>query len=581
MNILLIDPLPELERAFREEGHAVKVLRPGGGVFHLPGLLAREGFSPDLLLQQEVLGVRSYFGGLERFSCPTIFWALDTHLNMFWHQWYARLFDIVLTPHISLFEKLPAHLRPGQLFRFAWPGEKRAFIPHAQRPHRLGLCARITPHRSIRKWMVELLSSKELELKDGLSHEEMMAFYDASRVVPNESIANEVNFRLMEGASSGSLLLSPDVGEDQNALLEPGKEFFVYRDGIELLELVAWAGGHPAAVERMGRLAMLRIQADHLPRQRTRQIMCGLSEWTQTRLTGTAGALAFWLTLALQIRNGVLGLEPLPHAREGLALVQAVKNTVNPGSEALFLAGQAMAQIFCLFAEGTPEPRAPQLAHSLCRDILTHMDGKKERPDRRDTTVEDVLLLNPELLGVASAFALNEGRADMARLFWMKNMQPSERAAPESVVELCAGWAGVYENTGRTFNAGFSCNPAKGFLPECALSWLIYGRYTVPDTLVYFAPRFHSLLADKPEYLSLYIAHLAEHCVAVPDNWRWQEEYGLVSIKVCRVAEGLHELQEAGCGARRQGCERFFWGKLNSWRPGERNWEQWLEVPDA
>ena len=581
MNILLIDPIPELERAFREEGHDVKVLRLGGGVFYLPGLLAREGFSPDLVLHQETLGVRSYFGGLEQLCCPTIFWALDTHLNMFWHKWYARLFDIVLTPHISLFEKLPVHLRPGQLSRFAWPGEKRAFIPHEQRPHSLGLCARITPHRRIRSWMVELLSPKGLELRDDLSHEEMMAFYDASRVVPNESIANEVNFRLMEGASSGSLLLSPDVGEDQNALLEPGKEFFIYRDGIELLELAAWADNHPAAAGRMGRLAMLRIQAEHLPRQRVRQILGGLSGWTQTRLTGAPGDLAFWLTLALQIRNGVLGLNPLSHAREGLALVQAVKNTVNPGRETLFLAGQAMAQIFCLFAEGESEPRAPKLAHSLCCDILAHMGSKKEREDARDTAVEDVLLLNPDLLGVASAFALNEGRVDMARLFWMKNMRPSERAAPESVAELCACWAGVCENAGRAYNAGFSCNPAEGFLPECALSWLIYGRYTVPDTLEFFAPRFHALLADKPEFLSLYFAHLAEHSVAVPDNWRWQEEYGLVNIRACRVVEGLHELQEAGRRARQQGCERFFWGKLNSWRPGGRNWEQWLEALDA
>lgn len=86
MNILLIDVLPSVALAFGKAGHKVRELRPGGGIFYLPGLLKTSGFSPDLVIQQEHLGTRSYFGGWEHLSCPTVFWAIDSHLNLFWQQ---------------------------------------------------------------------------------------------------------------------------------------------------------------------------------------------------------------------------------------------------------------------------------------------------------------------------------------------------------------------------------------------------------------------------------------------------------------------------------------------------------------
>lgn len=425
MNIVLIDVMPKLEACFRKLGHNVKILRLGGGVFHLPGLLAKEGFSPDLVFQQEALGLRSYFGGLERLSCPTAFWAIDTHLNMFWQMWYARLFDIVFTPHVSLFEALPESCRPKEIRRFAWPGEARAFVPHKRRGHALGLCARVTEHRPIRTWMIDLLRSRKLVLKDGVSHEAMMRFYDHSRVVPNECIANEVNFRLMESASSGSLVLSPDVGEDQNALLEPGKEFLVYRDGLELLDLVSWAFLRPDSVEALGRAAMRRMQAEHLPEHRVRQFLHDVAAAGKARLGGAAALLALWLTLARQIRNGVLDLDTGAHADEGLSLVRCILDAAAPDPGALFLAGQAMAQVFHLVAGGHKEPALRNRALLLYGDILAALERRGKRECRAGEM--DALLLTRDVLAAASAFALREGQFEAAKLFWKGNADAAFR----------------------------------------------------------------------------------------------------------------------------------------------------------
>ena len=575
MNIVLIDVLPEFERCFKELGHTLKVLRLEGGVFHLPTLLDRDGFSPDFVLQQEVLGKRNYFGGLDRISCPTAFWALDSHLNMSWHMWYARLFDVVLTPHVSLFNALPEHCRLKQIWRFAWPGEIRAFVPHTQRATTLGLCARMSEHRPIRTWLAELLRSHDLVLREGLSHEQMMSFYDATRIIPNECMSNEVNFRLMEGASSGSLVLSPDVGADQDALLEPGSECLIYRDGLELLDRIFWAALRPAAAEKIGRAALQRIQAEHLPAHRVGQLLRDLPCMGKSRLEGTAALQAFWLVLARQIRNGVLGLDAGGHAAEGLGLVWDAPGVA---LEAQFLArqlaGQVMAQVFHLFAA---DAASSDKALWLYGEILSVLERRSRGSSTEEAeALSRASLLDRNVLAAASAFALKEGQFEAAKMFWRESGAGLGKHEPGNVADLCALWAGVLEKEGRAFNAGFRFDPERGQLPEDALRWLIYGRHLEPASRVALAPCFDALLADKPPFLALHLEYLAERSLFEPKNWRVQLGFGLSSIKACRVEEGLHELREARIKAAAEGRERLFFGRLNAWRPAGRIWESLL-----
>ncbi|MDL2216819.1 glycosyltransferase, partial [Desulfovibrio sp. OttesenSCG-928-M14] len=269
--ILLVNAPAPLEAAFREQGRQVTNFALKGGRYSMHSLL--EGQSPGLFMQAESLGTRVFITGLEHSPCPTLFWAIDSHLNLFWQRWYSMLFDLVLTPHPSLFQPLPQSCRPKDVRLMAWFGQKRSWTPHRQRAHALAFCGRLTEHRPIRSLLVELLEPEGLHLEKDISFEAMMSMYDQSRVAPNEAIAMESNFRLLEAASSGCLLLSQDVGDDQNCLLQPGKEFLIYHDGLELLDQVRWAASRPEAAEAMGLAAMRRIQAEHLPRHRARMIL--------------------------------------------------------------------------------------------------------------------------------------------------------------------------------------------------------------------------------------------------------------------------------------------------------------------
>ena len=596
MKILLADPTPVLEHAFGAAGHEVRVLRPGPGVFHLPGVLRSMDFSPDLFLQQETLGLRAYFGGLESLDCPTLFWAIDSHLNMFWQQWYALLFDAVLTPHLSLFEALPEIRRPKRLRRFSWLGQRREWIAHEQRGRAMSLCARLDRHRPVRVWLADLLRPRGLYVTEGLDMAAMMRLYDDSRVVPNECIANEVNFRLLEGASSGCLVLSPDVGEDQNALLAPDKEFLIYRDGLELLDQTAWAQKRPEAAEAMGRAAMQRVQAEHLPEHRAATVLELAANLTRNRLTGRAASLVFWMTLALQIRDRRMDLDPHGHAREGLRLVRDLPPWPELPKPLRPLVSHALAQVLGLLAEnpgasgnsgdsgegefspGSGVPWPVDEALVFCRDLLADSEragaasnasgavpGAASGVVSADTPAAGEYCDNVphpartlELASAASAFALRQGLFSMALAFWMGYAGREDKSLPRDPVALCLRWASAWERRGVILASGFGFVAEKGFLPESALHWLMFAQILAPGETRLLARRSAELLAGRRDLLALRIGYLADHCLAEPDNWRAQLEYGLICLQACRVEAGLFEVEEARQKAAKEGKSRLF-----------------------
>lgn len=576
MKILLVDALNSLEKAVRQQGHEVLSLNLAGAVLHLPGLLARHGFTPDLVLQQERLGPRVFFTGLDEVPCPTVFWAIDTHLNLFWQRWYALLFDAVLTPHVSLFEALPPQPRPPHLTRFAWPGSRRTFKPHAGRTNALGLCARIDGHRPVRAWMTELLAPLGLRPQDGLSYAEMMALYDDSRAVPNESIANEVNFRLMEAASAGCLVLTPDVGDDQNALLEPGTECLVYRDGLELFELASWAAARPDRTEALGRAAMRRIQAEHLPEHRAARLAGLGTKLSGGRLRGDAANAAFWLTLALQARNGITSINAAVHAAKGRAIGARLLASNDATERSLGL--HVMTQTLLLHAEaptggpptaeGQSTSDAPAGAASLRGSLIKQSEG--------DTQRAPLACLEPA--SACSASALAQGNFPLAGacyLAWSARQPRTTGSAPKTPrtpAELCAAWAAAFARQGTVFWSGFRFAPENGTLPESAFAWLLYGMHREPGNTALTALAAEILSPDA-SLLYLRLGFLAEQSLAAPGNWRVQQDYGLAGLGACRVEAGLAELREAFAKARDAGRERAFMARLNAKSPVQRSWQ--------
>lgn len=506
MHILYIDPHHWLD--FTALGHAVTVVRPTEYETPLENILKTLPAPPDCIIQQETLGRRTFLTGLEHAPCPTVFLAFDAHLNLYWHRYYGKLFDAVLTPHLSLFRALPPTDRRPQVFRCNHAGTDLAWKPHGSRRHDLAFCGRITPQRPLRSWMTRLLDTRfGLAVEQDLAPDDMFRFYRDARVVANEAICFEVNCRLFEAASAGAVPLSPACGPDQEAAFTDGESMLVYTDGQDLCEKAAWLLEHPGKAEAMGRKAWECVRQKHLPEHRAREVCDILSRLSQARATGRDAAVNAWLTRQERTRAGDRHFP--------------IRNLLAQGEE-LAQSDDVLAGILHLL--GTPSRRKAAL--EFCRDLLETGTGADSNACN----------------ATASACALAHGDTALARSFHERRFR---HPAPDGPLELCLAWAEEERLAGRTARPGFVFRPEAGHLPACALEFLLFARHLAPQAAERLAREEAALLAPIPAYAAYRLGLLESlrHPEMLPAE---RAELARLLIFCCRVDEGEALLEQPG-----------------------------------
>ena len=220
-NVHLVDPL-------RAHGHEViaafeeyPALAVPGVPFDVRALWRRLPFAPDLLLVADTLGPQALPFGLEDVPVPRVYYAVDVHVNFFWQRYYARLFDLVLVAqkdYVPVFD-VPARWLP-------WGADERVFRERGlARIHDLVFAGTVDPAtRPKRAAIVACLRERfGLEtfgesVEKRLTWEEMGALFASSKIVLNESILGDLNFRVFEAMACGALLLTERI---DNGLLDP------------------------------------------------------------------------------------------------------------------------------------------------------------------------------------------------------------------------------------------------------------------------------------------------------------------------------------------------------------------------
>jgi hypothetical protein len=265
----------------------------------------------------------------------------------------------------------------------------------------------------------------------------MLALYDDTRILPNESLCTEVNFRLMEGASCGCCLLTPDVGEDQDVLLEPGKECLIYTDGLELLERIDHLIIRPEQTEAIGYAAWRRIQAEHLPRHRAAAILRE-AKHSGHAAQGEEAALHLRMTIVQLTRAGIFMEDP--------AITDArLRASSHP------LAFAARVQL-------ASETDRTELCTRLLQESLLSGFGSSRL----------------EVDGVCSFAAILRHDLGIAKQFWYRYHQNAERQKvqkPKSLYHICLLWAQEYMRRGRLAQPGLPFK--QGTCPESALEALL------------------------------------------------------------------------------------------------------------
>ncbi|NDV28883.1 glycosyltransferase [Desulfovibrio sp. JC010] len=528
LNVCVVGSFSAGVAALRQLGHTVLHITYSGEPFcNLPEILEKNDFIPDLLLQVEDLGKRTLIQGLDALDCPTIFWATDPHLNLHWHSPYGKLFDLTLSTQQAM---VPFFKADG-LSNVRW---LPVYAPHMDSPPVSGrkndivFVGRLSDQRPARTWMVEFIRSRigdrNFSVEQSLSYAEMLELYQDTKIIPNESILGEVNFRLFEGTACGCLLLTQDLGDEQASLFKPGREIETYSDVLELEEKLKLYLGNDSLIQKMGQAAYERVQSEHLAVHRIERILQYADDAVRSRAEGAEAEKWFAITAAAMWESGLLDV-PLGDVTSNLsALLQ------DPQVVVATLRVQAVAGFNSL----------------LEKNIMTLLGGN---------LFENSFDLN--LTGSTAALRLNNW--DGAKAFWYRHLKgagKSDMLPPKTPKDLLILWAKELKYRNRLFRGGFPFD-FKRHLPNTAVDCLMSLHNACPDD-VEILKLLDVMLRSRKEldqvrgnFLSALIMH-GQH------DWRLIFESALTDLRSYRLEPGMEKILLAKKIARKNGQERAF-----------------------
>lgn len=473
-------------------------------------------FKPDIIFQQETLGPRTFLFGLSGFNCPKIFWSIDTHLNFFWHKFYGKNFDLVLTtqPHFVRQFGPNAKCLP-------WYGVDLAWIPWKKRKYGLSFVGRLSAHRPVRNNLVQFLQNNfpDFTFAQDIDFQSMLEIYRLSKLIVNECINGELNFRFFEALSQGGLLLTP-FKQEFESLFKPGRELVTYTDGFELKEKIIFYQKKELLAKAIARAGYERILKQHLVEHRI------------DFLNKILPKLGFEDKTGQELRNVIISF-----CFYGLNQRCLPKDVLLSKLSLLPKDPLVLSLEWELNLE-RPQVLLPSLVHVLDQKIgLTDL----------------------ELNAAGTYVALLLNRNDLAKFFIWRYLKALNRPCPDLKTKLDYFWFWAKEFFRQQILAreGFLFE-ANYHLPRSCLEWLVLilqqdqknkQALSLCKNVCKQIPGLKGLLLQVESWLSL----------LEPDNWRLNLELAKTNWQNFRITQGQEELALAWEKAKEQEATHLFY----------------------
>ncbi|MEF3696653.1 glycosyltransferase [Desulfolutivibrio sp.] len=506
-------------------GHEVLHLAPPQGVHDIAALLAEHGFAPDILLHTETLGRKVILRGVENLPCQTAFWSVDSHVNSHWQVHYAALFDAAFTTQKHLASLFARGGR--EAFWLPWFGTARPFRSFSGRGTEVGFVGRLGEGRPVREQFATLLRRRfDARLASELSFAAMQDFYDDTRLAPNEALFGELNFRLFEAVSSGSLCFTPRTpGLDE--LFCDGREVVGYDTGWDLVDRMRFYQARPDLAQSLARAGHAALAARHLAEHRAQAFCTAMTE-APGRARGDAARMSMALCLLGLCEAGLFG-----------GLIPEVE-----------------AELARLSTD-------PAAAGGLLR--LWRLGGRR---DRMLTLCAGLLakhIADPLLLATAAMAALSAGALPLARALARAGIRvPSSagagpgggpRRAVDTPRDICLYAAGIFRAAGRMVRPGLVFE-ADRLVPQTVVEALIVA-HTLDERDTGIIVALDTALEPFRGTEQTRLGILSALSLRSGKNWRWPLRSALVNARMFRLDEAEQELalartlaQEAGEGRR-------------------------------
>jgi len=204
---------------------------------------------------------------------PSVFWAIDTHVNFDSCLRRARGFDVVFAAQRDGADRL----RRAGIASAAWL--PLGCDPEIHRKHEIAKQHDVAFVGNVfpgpREELLDLIRRKYRNAFIGQCYfDEMARVYSAARIVFNRSIQSDVNMRVFGALACGSLLLTNDLSENGQAeLFQDGVHLATYRQAEDLLDKLAFYLQRDVIREKIAAAGMAEAISKHTYTRRIERLL--------------------------------------------------------------------------------------------------------------------------------------------------------------------------------------------------------------------------------------------------------------------------------------------------------------------
>ena len=191
---------------------------------------------PSLYLWIESAG-KHFPENLHLLPCPKACIFIDSHINLSYQLEWAKNFDYIFVAQLLYVEEFTKRGLNAHWLPLAADEQIHSQID-PQKIHEIAMVGSIFPGTR-RSELIEKIKSKYDIYLERCFLEDMSRVYSQSKIVFNNAINNDLNMRVFEAMSTGSLLLTDLAqGSGQAELFRDAEDYVIYQDD-NILEKIA------------------------------------------------------------------------------------------------------------------------------------------------------------------------------------------------------------------------------------------------------------------------------------------------------------------------------------------------------
>jgi spore maturation protein CgeB len=251
-----------------------KISIPVGRNISIQNVIKQFREKPDLIIEFD--GGLRHLASYKKIDIPAAFYAVDTHLVFDFHKNIINDFDYVFVAqknYVSLLKEAKENGRVYWLPLAAEPKVHKKF--ETPKLFDVGFVGNMNPklHPERAKLLKKLSAKYNVLAVSGLHYENMAKVYSISKIGFNKSINKDLNMRIFEIMSCGTMLLTDKINNGMNDLFVNKKHLVTYENEEELDELVHYYLENEGEREKIAREGQKEVHEKHTYEHRAEQIL--------------------------------------------------------------------------------------------------------------------------------------------------------------------------------------------------------------------------------------------------------------------------------------------------------------------